>query len=164
MLKERIRVYVHLCLNFAISIDIACRSPLHTHLYPQNQLPGRTTMERLSDSPAAPISALPAEILSEIFIHYAHLVWISNPGKVDDLLRVCRFWSDVARATPQVWAHICISDRLLAENSALHRRVARSLALSGTVPVVLRVSMGPAFNDDHRLLKKHRCAHALSTE
>ncbi|KAL1688974.1 hypothetical protein GGG16DRAFT_58720 [Schizophyllum commune] len=82
-----------------------------------------------------PIHRLPAELLSEIFLHLRELLdsgWgYPNPTpKLDDTItRVCRSWRHVAHGTPLLWQYIVPQSRELAEY------LRRYLPLTGTCPL-----------------------------
>ncbi|KZV72850.1 hypothetical protein PENSPDRAFT_603862 [Peniophora sp. CONT] len=57
----------------------------------------------------SPIHKLPAEILSIIFVYYAHAGTSLHIPDWIDLMRVCRKWNHVARSTPELWSYHIIS-------------------------------------------------------
>ncbi|KAL1755769.1 hypothetical protein FB107DRAFT_212851 [Schizophyllum commune] len=82
-----------------------------------------------------PIHRLPAELLSEIFLHLRELLdsgWgYPNPTpKLDDTItRVCKSWRHIAHGTPLLWQYIVPQSRELAEY------LRRYLPLTGTCPL-----------------------------
>ncbi|KAL1726559.1 hypothetical protein EV714DRAFT_219049 [Schizophyllum commune] len=82
-----------------------------------------------------PIHRLPAELLSEIFLHLRELLdsgWgypNPTPALDDTITRVCRSWRRIARGTPLLWQYIVPNGREIAEY------LRRYLPLTGTCPL-----------------------------
>lgn len=55
-------------------------------------------------------NALPPEVLCEMLWHFEYPIYPRNRGEKYLPLLVCRFWRDVALATPWLWNKISIED------------------------------------------------------
>ncbi|KAL1699780.1 hypothetical protein EV121DRAFT_295838 [Schizophyllum commune] len=72
-------------------------------------LQGRISRQlEITRSTLAPIRRLPAEILSDIFVHVVKRTWSYNhPHLITSTLAlVCCRWRDIAFNTPRLWSHI----------------------------------------------------------
>lgn len=80
----------------------------------------------------SPISRLPSEIMSSIFI-VSICEDDGEPVLVSTLMLVCRFWADVAVSTPLLWSSISVT------NLDSLPRAKRRFARSKSVPLALSV-------------------------
>lgn len=80
-----------------------------------------------------PISRLPGEILSSIFIISVLCKDDEGPMPVSTLMLVCRFWASVAVATPALWESISVT------GADSHERAKRRLVRSKSVLLTLSV-------------------------
>ena len=92
----------------------------------------------------SPISKLPVELLSCIFMHSSEsntdecLPFDSSTVRTPLILScVCKHWRNVARNTPRLWARICITSELLVDNDSLDHfsHVLTCLSLSRHCPL-----------------------------
>ncbi|CCM04942.1 uncharacterized protein FIBRA_07139 [Fibroporia radiculosa] len=84
-----------------------------------------------------PIDRLPTELLIQIFV-----ASVDTPG--DDLLalkfgRVCRYWRDVANASPHVWQYLHLSDR--RRTQASHTQAQLWMLRSGSLPLHVHANL-----------------------
>nr|GAT60256.1 predicted protein [Mycena chlorophos] len=88
----------------------------------------------------SPVLRIPSELLSEIFlIGVLEDVDDESSGAVmlPTLMLVCRYWLQVALATPSLWSQICVSPL----HSLEHAR--RKLARSSSCPLDISINFGP---------------------
>ncbi|KAF7314370.1 F-box domain-containing protein [Mycena kentingensis (nom. inval.)] len=95
----------------------------------------------------SPVLRLPSELLSEIFVNGVlgnardaeeeEESGTSGPVMLPTLMLVCRYWFEVALATPCLWARISVSPLHSLEQAR------RKLARSSSCPLDININFGP---------------------
>ncbi|KAH8103888.1 hypothetical protein BXZ70DRAFT_670038 [Cristinia sonorae] len=104
----------------------------------------------------APISRLPPEILSKIFICYAQTTKGATVGW-PALTHICHYWREVALASPLLWTKIHVSNHPNTEPVASYIERSAEMPLS----VRVRVETEPYTDSIHMILPELRRARKL---
>ncbi|KAL1686713.1 hypothetical protein GGG16DRAFT_63727 [Schizophyllum commune] len=95
---------------------------------------------KITRSTLAPIRRLPAELLSEIFIHFVETSETRNDPLLitTTLARVCCHWRSIAWNTARLWSHIQATyDHLSPSLTAIIARSSKQASLTTSTPLVL---------------------------
>lgn len=101
--------------------------PLKSHL------PAKTKYNNSN----SPVSKIPPELLSKIFLMSHRPTYPRQPDGIDTLLRVCRLWRSVTFSTPGLWNKLQLNEVLLRDDPQQLSLLTRCLALSSGLPLFL---------------------------
>ncbi|KAJ7068631.1 hypothetical protein C8F01DRAFT_1247128 [Mycena amicta] len=112
------------------------------------------------DSYIYPVSTLPNEIVSEIFIHYLPPYPACPPllgdGSPTKLAQICRRWRNIAHSTPHLWRAIELFEAPY-RHPGLQMSLARDwLRRSRSLPLSLLLNAPPKHHNGLSLLLEHR--------
>ncbi|GLB38391.1 putative F-box-like [Lyophyllum shimeji] len=85
----------------------------------------------------SPVSRLPAELLSSVFVMGVLGIGDENPVMVSTLMLVCRYWSEVALNTPILWSKVSVGPHDSLDKAR------RKLDRSKSCPLDITVDFGP---------------------
>ncbi|KAF7348130.1 F-box domain-containing protein [Mycena sanguinolenta] len=126
----------------------------------------RSDARRELNAARDPMGRLPVEISSDIFMrslpdYYSHPITPSFYDAPVLFLRICHLWSEIALATPSLWAEICFDfDHDSGPNATDSKnRLARWIARAGTFP--LNLSLGGHLASGVDIIQQY--AHRMPT-
>ncbi|KAJ7633178.1 hypothetical protein FB45DRAFT_1058143 [Roridomyces roridus] len=110
-----------------------------------------------------PVLTLPAEITSEIFLHflpsYPRRPTIIGPQSPSLLLQICRQWRDVALATPSLWSTVELYLDYAGYHA--HKRDLFKKWLQRSGNCVLSIRLEYDMDDEERVAISGECVEAL---
>ncbi|KAJ6560156.1 hypothetical protein B0H19DRAFT_109592 [Mycena capillaripes] len=136
----------------ALAADRAHIADLEAQIFDVEQTLAALRLEKAAvqerlDSFKYPVLDLPAEIISEIFVHFLPVYPLCPPlaGLLSPTLltQICRKWREIALTNPALWRAITLSGNLFPRD-----HIIRMLSRSGSCPLSIRIGEDEDDEDD----------------